>query len=128
MRREEEMRDLMEQQKMDMNNFNTIINLNETASNQLHDRYNESVKDRNERGIRLIMRSEEVAIVCEKSNGQEALIKNGNIELLAREEEIRFLKLRLEEEKRRLGLFQKQVPHEEAAQRELESLRNQASW
>ena len=46
-------------------------------------------------------------------------------ELLAREEEIKFLKLTLEEDKRQLNLYRKEVPNESALSTELESLRNQ---
>lgn len=125
--REKEMKDLMEQQKMDIQNYNTIITQNENESSKLRTRYDGCVKERNKRGIELITRSEEVCVMCERSNCQENIIKNANMELAAREEEIRFLKLRLEEEKRVVGLYKKEVPNEAALQIELESLRNQVS-
>lgn len=120
-----EMNDEQELHKMDINNYNNIVNYNEQESIRLRKRYDDCVKERNNRGIELITRSEEVCVICERSNAQESLIKNGNIELQAREQEIRFLKLRLEEEKRQLALCRKEVPTEEALQKELQTLRSQ---
>ena len=122
---EEEMRVQLEQQKMDIDNYNTIINMCEAESVRLRHRYDECVKERNDLGMHLINRSEEVAVICERSNVQEMILTNGNIELQAIEEEIRFLKLTLEEEKRKHELYSKAVPNEQAMRTELESLREQ---
>ena len=123
--KEKEMKDLMEQQKMDISNYNNIINAGEQESTRLRKRYDACVKERNKRGIELITRSEEVCVMCERSNCQENIINNANMELAAREEEIRFLKLRLEEDKRVVGLYRKEVPNEAALKTELDSLRAQ---
>ena len=125
--RENEMKEQLEQQKMDINNYNTIINMCEMESVGLRQRYDESVKERNDVGMHLMNRGEEVAVICERSNLQDSIAKNGNIELQAIEEEIRFLKITLEEEKRKHDLFSKAVPNEESMKEELESLRNQVS-
>jgi hypothetical protein len=55
----------------------------------------------------------------------DSIIKNGNLELAAREEELRFLKLTKEETERLTGLSRKQVPNEEALQKELAVSRQQ---
>ena len=55
----------------------------------------------------------------------ESIIKNGNLELAAREEEVRFLKLRKDEEARVHSLYTKKVPTESALQKELEVSRRQ---
>lgn len=121
------MNEIQEQQKMNINNYNNIVNYNEQESTRLRKRYEDCIKERNQLGIELITRSEEVCVICERSNAQESLIKNGYIELQAREEESRFLALRLEEEKRQVDLQRKQVPNEEANKHELEVLRAQVS-
>jgi hypothetical protein len=121
----DEMKDLSYQKKMSIDNFNCIVTNNEQEAVRLRKRYEECAKERNSRGIQLIKRSEEVCIICEKSNAQESIVKNGNIELQAREEEIRFLKVRIEEEKRLVDLYRKQLPNEEALSTELKMLRKQ---
>ncbi len=123
--REKEMNDLMEQQKMDISNYNTIVNLSEIELSRLRKRYDESVSERNNRGIELITRGDEVCVILERFNCMDSIIKNGNLELGAREEEIRFLKLTKEETERILGLHKKQVPNEKALQKELAVLRKQ---
>jgi hypothetical protein len=120
-----EIRQVQEQQKMNISNYNNIINYNERESTKLRKRYDDSIKDRNNCGIRLITRNEEVCVIMERVNGQETLCKNGNIELQAREEEIRFLKMKIDEEKRQVELAKKQLPKEKALEVELENLRNQ---
>lgn len=122
---QDEMKDIEEQQKMNINSYNNIVNSNEKDAIRLRKRYDDCVKERNNRGIEFITRSEEVCVISERANAQENIITNGNIELQAREQEIKFLKLTLEEEKRQLGLLVKEVPNEEALQHELEILRQQ---
>jgi hypothetical protein len=122
---QEEMNSTQEEQKMNILNYNNIVNYNELEATSLRKRYEDCVKERNDRGIKLITRSEEVCVLYEKSNVQENIIKNGNIELLAREEEIKFLKLNLEEEKRKLTIYRKEVPNEADLFKELQSLRAQ---
>ena len=122
---QDELNDTNEQHKMNIMNNNNVINYNEAESIRLRKAYEESVRDRNERGLQLISRSEEVMVIYEKSNGQESVLTNGNIELQAREEEIKFLRLTLDEEKRQLALCHKQVTTEHALSSELDSLRQQ---
>ena len=122
---EEEIREVQEQQKLNIANYNNIVNYNEKESTKLRKRYDDAIKERNNSGILLITRSEEVCVVCERANGQERLIKHGNVELAAREEEIRFLKVQIEEEKRQIAICRKQLPKEKELSQELESLREQ---
>ena len=122
---QDEMNDIQDQQKMNIMSYNNIVNSNEQEATRLRKRYDDCVKERTQRGIELITRSEEVCVICERANAQENIIKNGNIELAAREQEIKFLKLNSEEEKRQVDMFKKEVPNEEAKQKELEILRNQ---
>lgn len=60
--REQEMNDLMEQQKMDISNYNAIVNMSELELTRLRKRYDESVNERNTRGIELITRGDEVCL------------------------------------------------------------------
>lgn len=115
----------MEQQKMDISNYNAIVNLSELELTRLRKRYDESVNERNNRGIELITRGDEVCVVLERVNCMESIINKGNLELAAREEEVRFLKLTKEEENRVYMVHKKQVPNEAALKKELEMSRQQ---
>lgn len=115
----------MEQQKMDISNYNAIVNLSELELTRLRKRYDESVNERNNRGIELITRGDEVCVVLERVNCMESIINKGNLELAAREEEVRFLKLTKEEENRVFQVYKKQVPNEAALKKELEMSRQQ---
>ncbi|BFZ08931.1 hypothetical protein BsWGS_11970 [Bradybaena similaris] len=122
---QEEMREKREQQKMDMAKLNLMINQGEEQMVKLRKRYEESVQHRNDRGIKLIERNEEVCIFYEKVNVQDHMIRNGNVELKSREEEIRFLELHLQEEKRAVQLLQKSMPNKVNTEKELVNLQIQ---
>ena len=53
------------------------------------------------------------------------MIRNGNVELQAREEEIRFLKMQINEETRKRELLWKQLPNKRALDEELVTLQIQ---
>lgn len=51
------------------------------------------MQDRNDLGLQLIERNEEVSVFYEKVNTQEAVIKQATLQLELREEELRMLNL-----------------------------------
>ena len=53
------------------------------------------------------------------------MIRNGNVELQAREEEIRFLKMQMNEENRSIGLLRGQLPNRRSLEEEQTTLRIQ---
>ena len=55
------------------------------------------------------------------------MIRNGNVELQAREEEIRFQKMTLNEEKRAIQLLRAQLPNRRNLEEEQTTLRIQVS-
>jgi hypothetical protein len=55
----------------------------------------------------------------------DQLIRNGNVELQSREEEIRFLNMQMTEDKRAIELLRKQVPQKQALEQEREILQMQ---
>ena len=67
---EEEMREKREQQRMDISKLNMLINQAEEQMVRLRKRYENAVQHRNDRGIQLIERDEEVCIFYEKVNIQ----------------------------------------------------------
>ena len=71
------------------------------------------------RGVQLIERNEEVCIFYEKVNIQEDMIRKGDVELHTREEEIRFQKMQMGEEKRSIQLLRQNLPNKTALEQEL---------
>ena len=55
----------------------------------------------------------------------DQMIRNGDVELQGREEEIRFLKMQLQEEKRALELIQRSVPNKRNLEQEIITLQIQ---
>ena len=55
----------------------------------------------------------------------DTMIRNGDVELQAREEEIRFLKMQLNEENRAIDLLRKNLPNKRALEQELVTLQIQ---
>lgn len=122
-----EMQEKWEQQKLDIAKLNLLINQAEQQMQQLRRRYETAVDHRNDRGIQLIERNEEVCIFYEKVNVQDQMTRNGDVELQSREEEIRFLKMQLGEEKRSIELLRKNVPNKRNLEQELVTLQIQIS-
>jgi hypothetical protein len=120
-----DLHEVQEQQKLNIGIYNSLSVQNEHEAVKLRKKYDETVKTRNERGIELITRSEEVCVLCERLNVQEGMLRNADIELQTKEEEIRFLKLQLNEEKRQVSLSQRDLPNKEALDDELETLHKQ---
>ena len=121
----EDLKNIQDQQKMNINNYNNLSVYNEQELAKLRKKYDEAVKGRNERGIELITRSEEVCVICERVNVQETMLKNADIESQSKEEELRFLKLQLNEEKRQLQLVEKELANKKVQDSELETLQKQ---
>ena len=56
------------------------------------------------------------------------MIINGNVELTAKEEEIRFLRMKLTEYKRNREILRKRMPEKYAIEQELVTLQIQVNW
>lgn len=122
---EEENREKREQLRLDIAKLNDLINKAEESMVQLRKRYESAVQERNDMGIHLIETNEEVCVFYEKLNIQETMIRNGDVELKAREEEIRFLKMEVNELKRSIAVAQKNMPNKKALDNELVTLQIQ---
>ncbi|XP_028667475.2 coiled-coil domain-containing protein 146 [Erpetoichthys calabaricus] len=121
------MRDKREEQKMDIGKLTSLINQAEEDMVKLREKYQTAVQNRNERGVQLIEREEEVCIFYEKVNVQDTLIRNGNMEIQAMEDEIKFLKLLIAEEERQIELTRKNVPNKKSMESDLTLLQIQLS-
>lgn len=121
----EKLRELYEQQKMNISNYNAIVTLNEQEAVRMRHRYEECVRVRNARGVEVIKRSEEVCVICERTNLQASVLKRGQLELGAREEEYKLLEVKRREEARQVALLRKRVPEKEAMEVQLDKLRKE---
>ncbi|XP_071815869.1 coiled-coil domain-containing protein 146-like [Apostichopus japonicus] len=124
---ESEMQQQLEQQRLDIAKLNLMINQAEEQMVRLRTRFKAAVQHRNDRGVQLIERHEEVCLFYEKVNIQEDMIRRGDVDLHTREEEIRFLKMQVGEEKRAIDLLRKNVPNKRALDQELVTLQIQLS-
>ncbi|XP_051889998.1 coiled-coil domain-containing protein 146 isoform X2 [Pristis pectinata] len=117
-----EMGEKREGQKIKIVKFSSLINQAEEEMIKLRKKYESVVQNRNERGIQLIEREEEVCIFYEKLSIQDSLISNGDVELHSTEEEIRFLKIQLAEETRKIQNLRKDVPCKQEMETNLTAL------
>lgn len=121
----EDLKEQIEQQRLGITKLNDMINKAEEAMVELRRRYENSIQDRNRRGILLIERNEEVCVLYEKLNVQGSMIRNGDIELQSRVEEIRFLKMEVADLKRSLDLLHGTLPNKRSLDNDLSTLQIQ---
>jgi hypothetical protein len=81
--------------------------------------YEKAVQHRNERGVTLVEREEEVCIFYERLNVQEQMIRNGEIKVNEFDENLRFLKLQLQEQMRQIDLLRRKKPKKREYEDEL---------
>lgn len=67
---------------------------------RLRKSYENACESRNYTGIQLIDRNDELCILYEKSNIQENILKNGDAEITKLDDEIRMIKIEINETKR----------------------------
>ncbi|XP_066523179.1 coiled-coil domain-containing protein 146 [Hoplias malabaricus] len=106
----QEMRHKREEQRLNISKLTHMVNNQEKELLQMCKNHEASVKSRNERGVQLLEREEEICIFYERVNVQEAVIRKGTLEIQALEEEIRSLKMLITEERRQIDVCKKQLP------------------
>ncbi|XP_078495204.1 coiled-coil domain-containing protein 146 [Ciona intestinalis] len=124
---EAELIEKREQLKMQIGKLNTLNNQAEEGMVQLRKKYETAVQHRNDRGVQLVEREEEVCIFYEKFNIQETMIRNGDVAVQTMEEEIRFLRMQNAEEQRQINLGRKNRPNLKHLNDELVTLQIQLS-
>ncbi|XP_055793236.1 coiled-coil domain-containing protein 146 [Salvelinus fontinalis] len=105
-----EMRQKREEQKLNLGRLTHMINYHEQNLLQMRKSHDNAVQSRNDRGVQLLEREEEMCIFYEKVNVQEGLIRDGNIEMQVLEEETCCLQMITKEEGRQTALRRKLVP------------------
>uniref|UniRef100_A0A0P6J8G7 Coiled-coil domain-containing protein 146 n=1 Tax=Heterocephalus glaber TaxID=10181 RepID=A0A0P6J8G7_HETGA len=123
----QEMREKKEAQLSNLDRLAHVITAVEEEMVHLRRKYEKAVQRRNECGVQLIEREEEVSIFYEKIDIQEKLKLNGEIEIHVLEEKIRFLKLKISEKQRQIHVSQKLLPAKRALDAELAVLQIQFS-
>ncbi|XP_023580094.1 coiled-coil domain-containing protein 146 isoform X4 [Octodon degus] len=121
---------MKEKKETQLNNLDSLahtITMIEEEMVQLRKKYEKAVQRRNESGVQLIEREEEVAIFYEKIDIQEKLKLNGEMEIHILEEKIRFMKLKVAEKQRQIHVSQKLLPKKRALDEGLAVLQIQFS-
>ncbi|KAI4584820.1 hypothetical protein MJG53_006354 [Ovis ammon polii x Ovis aries] len=121
----QEMKEKKEAQLNNIDRLANMITMIEEEMVQLRKKYERAVQRRNESGVQLIEREEEVCIFYEKINIQEKMKLNGEIELHVLEEKIRFLKLKIAEKQRQIHVTRKLLPVKSALDADLAVLQIQ---
>ncbi|XP_019856501.1 PREDICTED: coiled-coil domain-containing protein 146-like [Amphimedon queenslandica] len=81
--------------------------------------YEQVVQSRNDTGLQLIERNEEVCVFHEKINVQATITQQGIAKLAEKEEEVQFLKMELARLQREIKINRDQLPEKEELEREL---------
>ncbi|XP_023048302.1 coiled-coil domain-containing protein 146 isoform X4 [Piliocolobus tephrosceles] len=123
----QEMKEKKEAQLNNIDRLANMITVIEEEMVQLRKRYEKAVQHRNESGVQLIEREEEVCIFYEKINIQEKMKLNGEIEIHLLEEKIRFLKMKIAEKQRQICVTQKLLPAKRSLDGDLAVLQIQFS-
>ncbi|XP_059790088.1 coiled-coil domain-containing protein 146 [Balaenoptera ricei] len=123
----QEMKEKKEAQLNNTDRLANMITVIEEEMVQLRKKYEKAVQRRNESGVQLIEREEEVCIFYEKINIQEKMKLNGEIEIHFLEEKIRFLKLKIAEKQRQIHVTRKLLPAKRALDGDLAVLQIQFS-
>mmetsp|Transcript_11549 Transcript_11549/g.30640 ORF Transcript_11549/g.30640 Transcript_11549/m.30640 type:complete len:928 (-) Transcript_11549:60-2843(-) len=100
----------VEQYVIEIDKLNSIINSIEKEMVVLRRKYEQAVETRNFTGTQLIDRNDELCILWEKSNIQEKLMKKGEDAMRARSEELRGLRIDLQEIERQLHVTRGKIP------------------
>ncbi|NXV82538.1 CC146 protein, partial [Atlantisia rogersi] len=105
-----EMNKKKEQQCLNLEKLTSTVTRVEEEIEQLRKNYERAIQHRNESGLLLRSREEELCILYEKINMQEMLCRNGDIEMQTMDEKIRFLKLKVAEKRRQIKLCLEALP------------------
>jgi len=96
--------------KLEIDRLNMMSQRTEEDARNLLVLFEKAVQHRNERGVTLVEREEEVCIFYERLNVQEQMIRNGEVKVTEFDENLRFLKLQLQEEMRQIELLRRKKP------------------
>ena len=116
---------VIDQKISEIDKLNTVINVVERDMVRLKKQYETAVEERNYTGIQLIDRNDELCILYEKCNIQEQILRNGELQLHVRDDEVRKLRLELSRHEWQYGVTTKHVPDMPRFKAEIDALRAQ---
>merc|ERR1711892_94329 len=111
--------------KLEIDRLNLMSQRAEEDARNLLVQYEKAVQHRNERGVTLVEREEEVCVFYERRNVQEQMIRDGEKAINEFDENLRFLKIQLAEEMRQIELLRSKKPEKRQLDNELVELQIQ---
>jgi len=102
-------KEIVDQQINEIEKQNMIILALEKEMLQLRHQYEVACESRNFTGIQLIDRNDELCILYEKANIQENILRNGERDIQALEDDLRMIKIEVGEIKRKIEVARKTV-------------------
>ncbi len=102
-------KEIVDQQINEIEKQNVILLALEKEMLQLRHQYEVACESRNFTGIQLIDRNDELCILYEKANIQESILRNGERDIQALEDDIRMIKIEISEVKRKIEVSRKTV-------------------
>ncbi|KAL4493400.1 hypothetical protein ABPG72_007408 [Tetrahymena utriculariae] len=105
--------------------LNMIIRSLENESLDLRRKYEKAQESRNFTGVQLIDRNDELCIMYEKSNNQETTLRSGEVEIKKLEDEIRMIKITIQETMRKIDVSRKQIQDVPVLADEVVNLQNE---
>jgi len=119
---------VVDQQINEIDRLNGTINRAEREMLRLKKQYETMVEARNYTGLLLVDRNDELCILYEKRNVQNEALVRGEMELKDREDEIRMLKIHLQEARRSLEASRKKSPMVPMYDKEIATLKAQLDY
>ncbi|KAM4615636.1 coiled-coil domain-containing protein 146 [Polymixia lowei] len=116
-----------EEHQLEVAKVTHMIDSQERALLDMTKRHDAAIQRRNDLGIQVLEREEEVCIFYEKVNVQESTMAEGNMALEALEEEMRGLQLAIRMERRQTELRKQQVPLKRKLQEQVATLQIELS-
>ncbi|KAL5481265.1 hypothetical protein EMCRGX_G021396 [Ephydatia muelleri] len=116
---------VLEGQREQLHKLSQQISVAEVQMNRLLRQYEHASQERNDLGLRLIERNEEVCVFHEKLNVMDSILRRAEVELLEQEEELKFLRIELSKVKNDIILLRKSVPEKETLTCELVASQNE---
>eukprot|EP01041_Mallomonas_annulata_P000698 gene698-1337_t len=113
---------MVEQQIQEIDKLNLVINNLEKEMLGLKGKYERGVDERNTIGVQLIDRNDELCILYERSKQQQETLNNGEKALQRKEEDLRMLRLQLEELQRQYRAAVAHTPETEQLRIRLKAL------
>ncbi|KAJ8386940.1 hypothetical protein AAFF_G00165370 [Aldrovandia affinis] len=122
-----EMEERRSEQNLNIRKLTSMINFNEENLLHLRKSYDNAVQSRNDRGVQLLERENEICIFYERVNIQEGLIQEGNADIQGMEKEMGLLNMLMSKERREIELSRKLLPSKRALEEEITTLQIQLS-